>query len=117
MTAQEGKKRINGYYVEGEGTPGRHRLNITRDKRWFIEYDSIHGKPVAVKSGRPKGPTHSIRLGRGVDLIEYRLCDVADFLDNGSTNCNHPDGGSNSNVGDEDYDDWIGDPTSRGIGC
>lgn len=110
MPGQGGKKRINGYFVQGEGTQGKHRLNITIDKKWFIEYDAVHPQPEPMNNGRPNGPSHVVRLDKDVDLVEFRLCDVADFVGKGTKTTTPP-------VGDENYDDWVGDPTSRGIGC
>lgn len=104
-------KIVNGTFLEGQGEKYQHRLCMSEDCSWYIEFDGADGKVTKLPAASDK-PTHSVELKLDAGIFRGKFSNAETFLTFGVEKPRDRQGGSGNG-----YDDWYTDPTSRGIGC
>jgi hypothetical protein len=100
---------VNGNYLEGEGEKFKHRLCLSADCDWYIEFKDGDGTVKKLPAASDK-PTHSVELRMDAEIFRGKFSNAETFLTFG---VDKPRGRGDDNG----YDDWYTDPTSRGMGC
>ena len=102
---------VNGNLLEGEGEKFKHRLCMSEDCDWYIEFKEGDGRWKKLPAGSGK-PTHSVELDLGAEIFRGKFSNAETFLTFG---VDKPRGRGDDNG--TVFDDWYTDPTSRGMGC
>ena len=104
---------VNGNFLEGEGEKFRHRLCMSQDCDWYIEFNDGAGtvKKLPAASGKP---THSVELRMDAEIFRGKFSNAETFLTFGVDIPRQRQTGTGIQGV---YDDWYTDPTSRGSGC
>ena len=101
-------KIVNGKFLEGQGEKYQHRLCMSEDCDWYIEFDGSDGNVNELSTASGK-PTHSVELKLDAEIFRGKFSNAETFLTFGVD--------KQRGRGDGVYDDWYTDPTSRGMGC